>query len=70
MEQDVLWQSFVFGAAMVLLITGIFRLDNGHARCEAPPVRRRRRERHRVPVLRFMAEPAAWDAVVGALSEP
>jgi hypothetical protein len=100
---DVWWQSFVFGAAVGVLVTGIFRLFRPYFEFDPaarmisitnfPGVTPRRfggvvgsgilqvsgrrivcirsdgRPR-RVPVVRFLAEPGSWNAVVGALSEP
>jgi hypothetical protein len=96
---DVWWQPFVSGAAVVVLVTGIFRLFRPYFEFDPearmismevfPGVKPRRLvgsgilhvsghrivyirsdgRTRRVPVVRFMAEPAAWSAVLGALSE-
>ena len=100
---DVWWQTFVTGAAVAMLVTGIFRLFRPYFEFDpgarmisiatmpgAKPLRyggavgsgmlhvsghrivyiKSDGRPRRVPVVRFMAEPIAWNAVVGALSQP
>lgn len=97
-----MWQSFVFGAGVVWLLVGGYRVFRPYFEFDPAarmisikvmPAARTRRyggvvgsgvlqvsgrrivhvmsdgRARKVPVLRVMAEPAAWDAVVGKLSE-
>jgi hypothetical protein len=100
---DVWWHSFVSGAAVVVLVTGMFRVFRPYFEFDpaarmisikAMPGATPRRfgsivgsgilqvsgrrivyiksggRPRKVPVVRFLAEPTAWNAVVRALSEP